>query len=214
MRLPLHIRLMPKLILVRHSCPEIVSDVPANQWRLSNEGQHRCKPLADRLVAYQPDVLVASSEPKALETAQIVADLLGRSVSTAEGLHEHVRTNVGFLDLEQFEASVADFFENPKRLVLGRETADQAHDRFAGAIAGVVEKYPDENVAVFTHGTVMTLFVSRAAGLEPFPFWKRLGLPSFVVLSVPDLELLETVEHVEQERSAGTEPARASDTDH
>lgn len=190
--------LMPELILVRHSLPEIVSTLPANQWSLSEAGRRRCKPLADRLVAHHPDVIVTSVEPKAVETGRIVADLLDRPWETMEGLHEHDRRDVGFFESrERFEAAVAEFFAQPGRLIFGRETADQAHQRFGQAIAGVLERYPDQNVVVVTHGTVMTLFVARAAGLEPFPFWKRLGLPAFVVLSLPGLEVLTVVEDVE-----------------
>lgn len=190
---------MPKLILVRHSLPEIIPILPANQWRLSEAGRLRCRFLAKRLATHHPDVIVASIEPKAVETARIVADLLGKPFETAEGLHEHDRSNVGLLGEERFEEAVAGFFKKPQRLVLGRETADQAHQRFTKAIAGVIERYPNDNVAVITHGTVMTLFVARAAGLEPFPFWKRLGLPSFVVLSLPGFGLLRVVENVELE---------------
>ncbi len=190
-------RIMRKLILVKHSLPEIVPNVPSQQWHLAEEGRLRCKSLADRLAAHHPDVIVASVEPKAVETAQIAANLLGKPFETAEGLHEHDRSNVGLFESKvQFEAAVADFFEKPQSLVLGRETADQAYQRFAKAVAGVIDRYPNDNVAVITHGTVITLFVTRTAGLEPFPFWKRLGLPSFVVLSLPGLDLLETVEQI------------------
>jgi broad specificity phosphatase PhoE len=189
---------MRKLILVRHSLPEIVSDLPANQWRLSDTGRLQCKRLTERLATYDLDVIVASLEPKASETGQIVADVLSKPFETAENLHEHDRSNVGSLDTrEQFEARVASLFENPQKLVFGRETADDAHRRFAKAVAGVIRKHPNGNLAVVTHGTVMTLFVARAAGLEPFPFWKRLGLPSFVVLSLPGFGLLTVVEDVE-----------------
>jgi hypothetical protein len=44
------------------------------------------------------------------------------------------------------------------------------------------------------HDTVISLYVARIAGLEPAVLWKRLGLPSFVVLSLPDLELVEVAE--------------------
>ena len=37
------------LILVKHSLPEIMEDVPAREWILSAEGRARCKRLADRL---------------------------------------------------------------------------------------------------------------------------------------------------------------------
>jgi hypothetical protein len=40
------------------------------------------------------------------------------------------------------------------------------------------------------------LFVALSAGVEPFPLWSRLGLPSFVVLSLPEMELVSIVEGV------------------
>jgi broad specificity phosphatase PhoE len=88
-----------------------------------------------------------------------------------------------------FEAAVARFFAHPAELLLGRETADEAHARFAGAVAAVMGRHRGETVAVVAHGTVITLFVARATGQEPFALWKRLGLPSFVVLAWPGLEV-------------------------
>ncbi len=186
-----------KLVLVRHSLPEMEPDVRASQWRLSDEGQHRCEPLAQRLAGYKPTMIVASLEPKAVETGQIAADILGIPFATAPGLHEHERPKAGlFSTREQFEAQVVHLFERPGELILGNETADQAHARFASAIAAVVEQHPSGNLALVSHGTVLTLFVTRANGLDPAPFWKRLGLPSFVVLSLPGLGLLGVVESV------------------
>jgi broad specificity phosphatase PhoE len=88
-------------------------------------------------------------------------------------------------------------FEHPQGLVFGSETADEAHRRFAEAVAGVIAKYPSGNLAVVSHGTVMTLFVARIVDLEPFPFWKRLGLPALVVLSLPGFGLLKVMEGVD-----------------
>ncbi|MGD9101442.1 MAG: histidine phosphatase family protein [Anaerolineae bacterium] len=192
---------MPKLILVRHSYPDIEPTRSANRWSLSETGRGRCKPLADKLAGYQLEIIVTSVEPKAVETGQIVADLLGKPCETAQGLHEHERRDVGFGSRERFESSVADFFAQPRELVFGEESADQAHQRFSQAITNVIERYPHQNVAVVSHGTVMTLFVARAAGLEPFPFWKRLGLPAFVVLSFPRFDLLTIVEDVGKDSS-------------
>ncbi len=47
---------MPRLILVKHSLPEIVPALPANEWRLSEGGRPRCRVLAERLAAYSPFV--------------------------------------------------------------------------------------------------------------------------------------------------------------
>lgn len=206
-----------KLILVRHSTPEIEPQRPASQWRLSDEGRLRCRTLVGRLAAYHPTLVVTSTEPKAIETGQIVAQELGIPCKIAEGLHEHERSGVGWGSREEFLAQVALLFERPSELVFGDETADQAHNRFAKSIASVVQQIPEGNLAVVSHGTVMTLFISRAAGLDPFPFWRRLSLPAFAVLSLPDFDLLQVVENAEphgddkpQRQSSSEEPCHES----
>lgn len=189
-------RSVPRLILVKHSSPEVVPSVPASQWHLSESGRAQCTILAERLCIHRPDVVMASSEPKAAETAQIVTDLLGLPLEMNDTLREHDRSNVPFASTEDFDAAVARFFIEPQRLILGRETADQAHERFAAAVEAIIARYPAATVAVVTHGTVMALFVARAAAIDPFPLWRRLGTPAFIVLSLPDRQILTVVDHL------------------
>jgi broad specificity phosphatase PhoE len=188
---------MAELILVRHSQPERVVGVPASKWRLSAEGRQRCLSLAYRLAPHQPSRVVTSLEPKAIETGQIIAAILNIPWNSMPDLHEHERPEaVRTLAPEAFRARVADLFEYHDQLVLGTETADQAHKRFAAAIADLLSHYQEDTLSVVTHGTVMTLFISRATGLEPVSFWKQLGLPAFTVLSLPDLGLVKLVDKV------------------
>lgn len=190
---------MRKLILVRHSLPDIVPEIPANLWRLSREGRRRCKILAAKLAGHKPCLIVTSLESKALETGQLVASMLELPQAAAAGIHEHERRSVAFCaDEAKFQASVVRMLEQPGQPVFGDETGDQAHQRFSQAIDSVIERYPQGNLAVVTHGTVLSLFVSRAVRIEPIPLWKRLGLPSFVALQLPDSGLLEIVESVSE----------------
>lgn len=184
---------MPNLILIRHSAPEIIPGLPAHQWRLSEEGRSRCNLLAAKIRSYSPEVVVSSIEPKAQETAQLVADQLGLNSQTVEGLHEHERNRVKWLGKAQFELEVANFFKYPEQLVMGEETANQAYKRFAAAVASLRENYVGKNIVVVAHGTVITLWVARKVGLDPLPFWQQLGLPALVVLSLPEMKL-RTVE--------------------
>ena len=186
----------PYLILVKHAFPAIVPGLPANQWHLSSAGRERCKALAQKLAVYQPEVILSSIEPKAIETAQIVAEQLGLPFKTVPGLHEHERNNVKFGSRHQFETAVACLFEQPFDLIFGEETAEQAYQRFAGSVMSLLEQYNGKSLAIVAHGTVITLFAARVCGIEPFPFWKRLGLPSFLVLSLPGMEVKATVEEV------------------
>lgn len=187
---------MNNLILVKHSLPEIVSSTPAKEWRLSRFGQVQSKTLAEKLETYSPDVIISSTEPKAIETAQIVAYHLDKPFSTFEGLHEHDRTGVGLVEKTQFETRMNDFFENPDKLIFGRETANQSLTRFSTALASVESQHPNKNIVVVAHGTVITLFVNKFNAIDAFSLWRKLNLPSFVVLSLPHHKLIKIVEGV------------------
>lgn len=187
---------MTHLILVKHSLPQIIEDKPAREWLLSEDGQKRCHALADNLAAYKPDVIVTSSEPKARETGEITARLLGVSCQTIKNLHEHERRTEPFGTRAEFEARVRRFFEQPDKLTFGEETANAARDRFAQALNETIEQNSGKKVVVVAHGTVITLFVAQHNAIEPFEFWQKLDLPSFVVLSLPDFKIVTLCETI------------------
>jgi broad specificity phosphatase PhoE len=179
-----------QLTLVRHSLPEIKQDLPAFEWRLSEEGKARAGRLADVLQSHGIDLIATSHEPKALETAQILADRYGLNPQTIAGLHEHDRRTVPYLSSSDFEAAVREFFEKPDRLVFGDETADQAHERFSGAVQSILSANKNSTIAIVAHGTVISLFVSRLTGKSGFKIWSELGLPCFVVLDIQSKQLI------------------------
>mgnify|MGYP001766349455 CR=1 FL=1 len=181
---------MSVLILIKHSLPEFVDGVPASLWHLSDEGKQRTHLLAAKLTGYELQYVFASIEPKAQETAEILAADLNLSWQTIPNLHEHVRTAAANFSQTAFEADVAALFARPDELVFGSETANQAHERFQAAVEGVLETRPEQNLAIVAHGTVISLYVSRKYEIEPFGLWKSLGLPSCVVLNTNDKEVL------------------------
>lgn len=187
---------MRRLVLVKHSMPEIERDKPASAWKLGEIGRRRAELLAAGLRKFNPSVIWSSREPKAIETAGIVANELAVQVEVADGLEEHHRDNVPFLSSrEKFERAVERFFLCPDELVLGRETANQARDRFAAAIDEVIDGGQADSIVV-THGTVITLYVASVAGVQRMDFWRRLGLPSYVVLTMPDMSIRSIVDDV------------------
>jgi broad specificity phosphatase PhoE len=176
---------MSHLILVRHSLPEILPDVDARNWPLSAEGRSRCHALAAQLAPYPPTRFISSDEPKAIETAEIVAAQFNQANTVAAGLHEHDRRNTPYLtNKPAFEAAIAEFFEKPDQLVYGNETADQALSRFTAAIEKAC-KASEGNIVVVSHGTVITLFVAAHNAIQPFAFWKNFAMPAIVVLNLP-----------------------------
>lgn len=187
---------MRKLILIKHARPQMIEYVPSHEWRLSEEGRLACKALAEVVRAHEPDVIVTSEEAKARETGELVAQALGKPIETATGLQEHDRHDVPMMRSSEFLSALAMFFKQPNRRVLGGETADEAADRIDAAIKGVLARHPEGNVGVVTHGTVLALFASENGAGDPFMLYRQLGLPSVVVFSVPDYELLEKRERI------------------
>jgi broad specificity phosphatase PhoE len=185
-----------KLILVKHAPPEVVPDVPPEQWTLSEKGRALSVPLAGRLAAHAPAVIVSSEEPKAAETARLVAERLGVPWRTAPGLHEHDRSNVPHMRSGEFISSMELFFRRPGDLVLGRETANQARDRFEAAVQEIVDGHDDGNITIVSHGTVIALMLEGRDSRGGFATWRAMGLPSFAVLSLPEMTLVETVDRV------------------
>ena len=182
---------MRKLILVRHSLPVITGDQTASLWQLSDEGRRRCERLAELLAVHRPSAIVTSTEPKAIETGQLIGERLGIPTEAAPNLHEHERPGTDLDTLERFQAKVARLLEHPSEWVFGAETGDEARERFATAVEDALKQHPAGNLAIVSHGTVMTLFLAHAVGINPVPFWRGLGLPAYVVLSYPELALIE-----------------------
>ena len=184
------------LILIKHAMPMIDPAAGPAGWTLAPEGRAACARLARRLAPYPLAAIAASDEPKAAETAALLATALCFAGPNARDhdLREHERRASDFYSNQgDFEAAVRDLFARPDELVFGAETANAARDRFAAAVARHLAATPVGDLAIVAHGTVISLFVAAHNRHDPFGLWRSLGLPSFVVLDLPTLRLSETV---------------------
>lgn len=172
------------LVLVKHSVPRIQAEDPANTWKLSEEGRLRAQRLAEQLESFTPEVIVSSDEPKAKETAEILARHFQLDLQMLPDLHEHDRSNVPFLSHDAFQVAIREFFQKPDELVFGRETADQAYTRFYRTVHSILKENRNKTAVIVTHGTVISLFVSRLTGSSDLELWNMLGLPSFVAMDL------------------------------
>ncbi len=188
---------MPNLVFIRHSQSQPDPTIPSSQWLLTAEGRRRCELLADLLIHYNLDIIVTSTGPKAIETGELTAQKLGIPCKIIKNLHEHKRETIPFFDTdEEFLEAVSSLFARPGELVLGEETGQEAQDRFAGAVESIMAAYPQENVAIVTHGTVLSLFASRYTGRAIQPFWQSLGMPAIIAFLYPEMELLAQINEI------------------
>ncbi|MCB0036842.1 MAG: histidine phosphatase family protein [Anaerolineales bacterium] len=181
---------MRQLILIRHSESQPIPGAPQETWGLTAAGIARCRPLAEQLRPYQVAVIAASYERKAQETAAHTAAFLHIPVITQEGIEEQARTGAPFFhDREAFLAAVARLFTHPTEQALGEETGQQAQVRFSAAVNQLLAAYPEQTVALVTHGRVLTSFLAHHTHIDPLPFWQSLTMPCFIVLEYEAGEL-------------------------
>jgi broad specificity phosphatase PhoE len=115
-----------------------------------------------------------------------------RWTATAENLHEQERQGVPHFESKRaFEAAVGRLLTGPENeLLLGSETAAQARQRFDRAVKEVLVQHSTGNIAIVSHGTVITLFLcAYHSALSPLSFWRNLKLPDYLVVYLPDFTL-------------------------
>jgi broad specificity phosphatase PhoE len=186
---------MRTLVLVKHAKPEQIPGAPSHDWPLSAAGKEKCIPLAERLAKYSPATIVSSNEPKALETATIIAGKFDTIPHVVDGLHEHDRSNVPLMRTGEFISMMALFFKQPTKLILGRETAADALARFESAME-LVATVHSGNVIVVTHGTVLALYLAKHAKVNAYDTWRAMGLPSYVAMDGAARQIVERVDAI------------------
>jgi broad specificity phosphatase PhoE len=188
---------MRKLILIKHASPQVEPNVPPQQWQLSPRGRESCRALANRLAPHQPSMIIASHEEKAAQTAQLLAEALNCPWERHDDLHEHDRTNVPHMRSADFISMMELVFRRPDERVLGEESATAALSRFSSAVDELLQAHPQQTLVIVTHGTVLALLLAQHMERPAFELWRRMGLPSFAVLTVPDFQVQELVEKLE-----------------
>lgn len=180
---------MPRTLhLIKHGKPTLVEGVPAHEWHLADDALTELPKLIDRLKPV-PQIIISSEEPKAKATAQALAAALGVPCRPMVGLHEHLRYTNAVTSPKEFRSRMLRFFAEPDKLVIGEESAADARTRFGNAINAVMQANPQENVAVVAHGTVISLLVAQAGGLDPVPLWESLDLLGVLSVAWPQLKL-------------------------
>lgn len=180
-----------RLLLIKHAMPVLDASRPPREWRLGAEGRAQSGQLAERLRAFAPLRLVASREPKALETGEILADALDLSLDSADGLQEFDRPALPLVtDAERAQMNRA-IFTHPERPALGTESASIALARFSAAIHAQLALTDHRALAIVTHGTVMSLFVGAHNDTDAFELWQRLSCASIVILEAASFALLQ-----------------------
>jgi len=139
--------------------PEVNIDpkVATPRWGLSDIGRHRLQTAINRGIFNQTEVIVASSEQKAIDATSMISSHLDKEFVIDPNCDENDRTSTGFLSHVEFEQVADLFFERPNQSVRGWETADLAQRRIIAAVQRHVENWDERQILFVGHGAVGTL---------------------------------------------------------
>ncbi|QEO10594.1 histidine phosphatase family protein [Protaetiibacter larvae] len=130
------------------------SDVPLNET-----GREQARAAERMLTDWPWDAVVSSPLSRARETAQIIADGLGLPLGPA--YPELVERDYGPLEGLPDTEMMARY---PDRAYPGAEPLDEVVERCLAGMARIDADFPDQNVVIVCHGTIMKYTLIRLTG--------------------------------------------------
>jgi probable phosphoglycerate mutase len=176
-----------RLVLVRHGEPVVaikgIVGGPKGDVGLTERGRDQVRAVAGRLAASgelgEVAALYASTLPRAIETAELLAPALGGlSVQVRHDVREH---DPGEMDGMLWSEAIAKFpipnFDTHPDVPVapGGESLSGFHERVRAALRDLVGEHPGETVVIACHGGVVACAVGAAFGL---PSDRRVPLPT------------------------------------
>ncbi len=177
------------LLVVRHGDaeyghPSVLSD--EGGW-LSAAGREQVRELADSLRERNIARVYTSRLERAIESGQLVAEVLGVDVVAVEGLAEF---SVGALagrrhdDPELASVFKAWMHGDERRFIPGGESGATVMRRYREALQGIADQHRGETVVVVSHGGVMSFVLPRLEHAVRADLVERAFLPNCGVAEV------------------------------
>jgi broad specificity phosphatase PhoE len=147
--------------------------VASKLWKLDERAREDCVLLAHALPADIAPVAYSSGQPKADETAAVIA--LRRRLRSA--------IDARFAEVDQDAAGWIDDYRAaaPEYLATGASPGWEAREavvqRFEAAVADALGDASTGDLVVATHGLALSLWLASRTGIDIVPFWQELTFP-------------------------------------
>ena len=160
------------LILLRHAETAINKKIPSSEWKLSLKGNEQALSLLTDSYLSDVQIIVTSSEKKALRTIEPLAEQLSISIQEFDEFNELCRDRGQFGTKEEYNENVKYCFGEPNIAINNWETANEALERFSRKIAEIDNKYRNKKIIIVSHGLILNLYFAQTLG-EQKHLYKR-----------------------------------------
>ncbi len=169
-----------ELIFIRHAKTKKDTNIPIEDWVLTEEGEKQAEQIANSGEFDDVDILISSDENKAYLTIKPLADKLNKKIIRIKNLGEIKRPDSEKLPTEEYEDIKKKIFEDLDYTEYNWETANHALKRFKKAIEENDKEYDNKKILICAHGTVLTLYFAYLSNKlnELMTRWKSLEFGS------------------------------------
>ena len=179
------------IYFVRHAESEYLEGAERSRG-LTERGKQDALKVRDLLMEEQIDVLVSSPYRRAIETIQHLADALNKEVIIEEDLRERKLSGTDF-DLYQFYEAKRRVLEEPSFSFPGGESTFEVQQRAIPILTRLLHEYSGKNIAVATHGDIMTVMMNYYDKKYDYHFWENTTMPDIYRLQFDEKQNLARV---------------------
>jgi broad specificity phosphatase PhoE len=174
-----------KFIFIRHSKTDRNPQIPITCWGLADEGIELAKELSHKDVIKDLDVVYASFQTKALETAVLLAKPNAIPIRADDRLTEVTSFTGPFEeDFDLYTKNVHDYYSGELARISGGETKAEALERFNTALESIaITESNKEFVGIITHGNILTLFSALYKGVDCYELHTKIKQPDVAVFN-------------------------------
>ncbi|MBB6638296.1 histidine phosphatase family protein [Cohnella thailandensis] len=179
---------MKRIYLIRH-CKANGQEAGA---QLTIEGRIQAKHLAEFLTEKQIDYIVSSSYERAISSIRPLAKKLNLMIHMDNRLCERVLSTE---ELVNWMETLRESYEDLDRKLPGGESSRDAMTRGVSVINELYSR-TEKNIAVVTHGNLMSLILKYYNNSYGFNEWERLTNPDIYELVKPKNEEETTLNRI------------------
>ncbi|MGF7228587.1 MAG: histidine phosphatase family protein [Candidatus Saccharibacteria bacterium] len=172
-----------KFVFIRHSKTDRNPEIPILCWGLAEDGIELARELSGKDVVKNLDVLYASFQTKALETAVLLAKPNAIPIRADDGLTEVTSFTGSFeKDFDVYTKSVHDYYTDAIERISGGETKAEAVERFNATLEAIAKAEADkEYVGIISHGNILTLFSALYKNVDCYELHTKIKQPDVAV---------------------------------
>ena len=172
-----------KIIFIRHSKTKTEPKIPVTCWGLSDEGIELAKKLSTHDTIKQIDILYASLQTKALETAIYLGKPNGIPIRTDNDLTEVTSFTKSFEpDFKKYKQNVKEYYSGKLDRINGGETKQEAITRFAKAVESIAAAEKDKKyVGIVSHGSILTLYSAKFKDIDCYATHTAIKQPDIAI---------------------------------